>query len=333
MSDTALASGAAPSRARVLTAYAIIYVVWGSTYLGINIALESLPPFLLAAARFTTAGALLYIWMRARGAARPSLNQWKGAAIVGGLLLFAGNGGVVWAQQYVPSGVAALLVATLPLWMALLEWVGPDRRRPTAQVGLGLAVGLVGIVVLVGPGALTGQGNVSLVGAGALILASFAWAVGSLYARRAPVPATPQLGTAMQMLSGGLMLIVGGVLSGEASAIHLDAIATRSAVALVYLIVFGSLIAFSAYVWLLRVEPPSRVATYAYVNPVVAVTLGWLFAGETLTPQTMIAAAIIIGAVVLIVSARKTPASRGGAHTPPPSATTPRRRRRKPVNA
>lgn len=332
MSEALLAGASATSRARILAAYATIYVVWGSTYLGINLALESLPPFLLAAARFTTAGALLYVWMRARGAARPSLTQWKAAAIIGGLLLFAGNGGVVWAQQFVPSGVAALLVATLPLWMALLEWVGPDRRRPTARVAVGLLVGLVGIMVLVGPGAIHGQGNVNLAGAAVLILASLAWAVGSLYARRAPTPATAQLGTAMQMLTGGLMLTVAGLLGGEASAIHLDAISARSAGALLYLIVFGSLVAFSAYVWLLRVEPPSRVATYAYVNPVVAVTLGWLFVGESLTPQTMLAAAIIIGAVVLIVSSPKPTAARG-ACAPPPSATRPRRRRRKLVNA
>lgn len=323
----------APSRARVLAAYATVYVVWGSTYLGISLALDTLPPFLMAATRFTVAGMLLYLWMRARGAPRPSAAQWRGAAIVGGLLLFGGNGAVVWAQQSVPSGVAALLVATLPLWMTVLEWVGPDRRRPTPRVMAGLLVGMVGVMVLVGPGALRGDGNVSLIGAGVLILASLSWATGSLYSRRAQLPPVPQLGTAMQMLAGGLMLAVAGLATGEGHAVRLDAISVKSAGALLYLIVFGSLVAFSAYVWLLRVEPTSRVATYAYVNPVVAVALGWLFAGESLSPQTVLAAAIIVGAVVLIVSSRRPPAARTTCPPPPSVTGASRRRPRRTANA
>lgn len=326
MADAPMAS-AASSRARILVAYATVYVVWGSTYLAISFAITTLPPLLMAGARFLVAGALLYLWMLARGAARPSAAQWKAAAIVGAFLLLGGNGAVVWAEQYVASGVAALLVATLPVWMVLLEWLGPDRRRPTLRVALGVIVGIVGVVVLVGPGAIRGEGNVDLLGSGALILGSLAWAAGSLYSRRAPVPAAPQLGTAMQMLAGGLLLTVVGLAVGEGRGLDLSAVSASSAGALLYLIVLGSLIGFSAYVWLLRVEPPSRVATYAYVNPVVAVALGWLFAGETVSAQTLLAAAIIIGAVVLIVSTRK-PDRRRGAVAVPPSAAEPRRRRR-----
>lgn len=329
MADPALipaAAAAPPSRARILVAYATVYVVWGSTYLAISFAITTLPPFLMAAARFLVAGTLLYLWMIARGAARPTAAHWKSAAIVGAFLLLGGNGAVVWAEQRVPSGIAALLVATLPLWMVLLEWLGPDRRRPTARVALGLLAGMVGVVVLVGPGAIRGQGNVDLIGSAALVAGSLAWAAGSLYSRRAALPAAPQLGTAMQMLAGGLMLAVVGLAVGEGRALDVAAVSPTSLAALLYLIVFGSLIGFSAYVWLLRVEPPSRVATYAYVNPVVAVALGWLLAGETLSPQTLVAAAIIVGAVVLIVTARKPAARRAVAV--PPSAAEPRRRRR-----
>ena len=323
MADASLDSAdqPAPSRGSILLAYALVYVIWGSTYLGIRFAIETLPPFLMAAARFLVAGGLLYAFTRARGAARPSAVQWRAAAIVGGFLLFGGNGAVVWAEQRVPSGVAALLVAILPLWIVLLEWVGPEHRRPSLRTAAGVLIGIVGVTVLVGPGALHGNGNTDLLGATALVLGSLSWAIGSLYARRAPLPKTPQLGTAMQMLAGGAMLAVGGLATGEAShGFALSSVSLPSAMALLYLIVFGSLVGFSAYVWLLRVEPPSRVATYAYVNPVVAVALGWLLAGERMTPATMLAAAIIVAAVALIVSGKAPARPHVGA---PPSAAPP----------
>lgn len=327
MADAPASAVAAPSRARIVAAYATVYVVWGSTYLAIAYAITTLPPFLMAGTRFLVAGALLYAWTAARGAARPSAAQWKAAAVVGGCLLLGGNGAVVWAEQYVPSGVAALLVATLPVWMVLLEWLGPDRRRPTMRVALGVFVGIAGVVVLVGPGAIRGQGNVDVLGSGALIFGSLAWAAGSLYSRRAPTPATPQLGTAMQMLAGGLMLTVAGLAVGEGRALDLAAVSPASVGGLLYLITFGSLIGFSAYVWLLRVEPTSRVSTYAYVNPVVAVALGWLVAGEALTRQTLVAAAIIVAAVMLIVASGRPPA-RSATAPLPPSASSPARRRK-----
>lgn len=299
----ALAPAERPTRAAILTAYAVVYVVWGSTYLAIRVAIETLPPLLMAGTRFLIAGALLYLWARLRGAGRPSLANWRAGAVVGGFLLLGGNGAVVWAEQSVPSSIAALLVAMLPVWMVLLEWLGPDRKRPTARVVGGVLLGFAGVAVLVGPGALEGEGNVHLLGAIALVLGSLSWAIGSLYSRRAPLPAAPALGSGIQMLSGGLLLVVAGLLAGEgAHGIELAQVSATSLAAVAYLIVFGSIIGFSAFVWLLRVEPPSRVATYAYVNPVVAVALGWLFAGERLAPPTLLAAAIIIGAVALIVS-------------------------------
>jgi drug/metabolite transporter (DMT)-like permease len=313
---------AAPARAHVLAAYAAVYVVWGSTYLAIRFAIETLPPFLMAGVRFLVAGAILFAFARLRGAPAPSRSNWMATAVVGAFLLLGGNGGVVWAEQRVPSSIAALLVATLPLWMALLEWVGPERRRPTGRAALGILIGLAGVAVLIGPEAIVGgAGNVDPVGSLVLVLASLAWAVGSLHSRHAPMPRSPQLGSGMQMLAGGGLLVVFGLLVGEADGVVLARFSATSLLALLYLITFGSLIGFSAYVWLLRVEPPTRVATYAYVNPVVAVALGWLFADEVMTPQTMLAAAIIVGAVALIVSTPK-PATtpRTGA---PPSAAPP----------
>lgn len=328
------AAAPAPSRAMVLTAYAAVYVVWGSTYLAIRFAIETLPPFLMAGVRFLIAGAILFAWARLRGAPAPSRANWMATAIVGGFLLLGGNGGVVWAEQRVPSSIAALLVATLPFWMALLQWLGPDRRRPSGRAMLGVVLGLVGVVVLVGPAAiLGGAGNVDPLGALVLVLASLAWAVGSLYSRGAPMPTSPQLGSGMQMLAGGALLLLFGLAVGERDGLAIERFSTSSLLALLYLITFGSLIGFSAYVWLLRVEPPTRVATYAYVNPVVAVALGWLFAGEVMTPQTMLAAAIIVGAVALIVSA---PSATGKpARGAPPSASPPpsQERRRSPQRA
>jgi drug/metabolite transporter (DMT)-like permease len=310
---------ARPSRARLLAAYATVYVVWGSTYLAILYAIQTLPPFLMGAARFLTAGALLLGWALLRGAARPTAAQWKGAAIVGGFLLFGGNGAVLWAEQRVPSGVTALLVAILPLWMVVLERLGPDRRRPTGRTLLGVLVGIAGMVVLIGPGALVGDGNVPIVGAVVLLLGSLCWGIGSLYASRAALPASPQLSSGMQMLAGGAMLAVLGLVTSEASrGLAPGGASPASLVALAYLIVFGSLVAFSAFAWLLRVEPPSRVATYAYVNPVVAVFLGWAIAGEALTAQTLVAAAIIVGAVVLIVSGRSPSPPRDADREPVP---------------
>lgn len=289
-----------PSRLRLVGAYLAVYLVWGSTYLAIRFAIESLPPFLMASLRFVVAGGLLYTWARLRGAPRPARLEWRSALIVGGLLLLCGNGGVVWAEQHVPSGTAALLVATVSLWVVLLEWRFGTRSRPSPLLALGVLVGLGGVALLVlddGFGYGTREG---WLGAAAVVLAAGAWAAGSLYSRAAPLPASPLLATAMQMLGGGLLLGALSLALGEPSRVDPAAVSVRSVLALAYLVVFGSLVAFSAYVWLLRVQPAARVATYAYVNPMVALLLGWGFGGEPLAPRTVAAAGVIVLSVGII---------------------------------
>jgi drug/metabolite transporter (DMT)-like permease len=289
----------------MFVAFAIVYVVWGSTYLAILFAIETLPPFLMAAARFFVAGAALYAWARLfGGATRPSAAQWRATVIVGLLLLLGGNGLVVWAEQRVPSGIAALVIGITPCFMVLLDWLRPNGVRPTLRVVAGLTLGLAGLVWLVGPDAVMGGGRVDFLGAVALVLASLTWAIGSIYSRHAPMP-SPFLSSGMQMLAGGAALLLLGLGVGELGAFDASAVSLRSVFGWIYLIVFGSIVGFSAYIWLLRVSTPARVSTYAYVNPVVAVFLGWLLADELLTLRTMIAAAVIVSGVVLITLARK----------------------------
>ena len=290
------------SRGKLVAAFAAVYVIWGSTYLAIRFALETLPPFLMAGARFLTAGAIVYGWMIARGAKHPTRTNWRDGLIVGGFLLLGGNGGVVWAEQYVASGLAALLVATLPIWMVLFDWLRGSGRKPTGRVTLGITLGLAGLVVLVGPQSF-GTGGVPLLPAVALVFASVAWAWGSLYSRGAVQPSSPMMATALQMLCGGALLVVAGTVVGEWRVLDLGDASLRSLLALLYLLVFGSIIGYSAYIWLLRHASPAHVSTYAYVNPVVAVFLGWLLADEPITARILIAAAIIVVGVAVIVSA------------------------------
>ncbi len=292
----------APPRWRVIAAFAAVYSIWGSTYLAIRFAVQTMPPFLMAGTRFVIAGALLYAWMRLRGTPAPTRSQWRATAIIGGLLLMGANGVLAWAEQTVPSGLAALMIATVPVWMVLLEWLRGDGTRPTTGVVIGLALGLVGIALLVGQANFAGANPVNPVGVIALLFAALSWAAGSFYARHAPVPAASLLGTGMEMLAGGAMLLIAGLLTGEFGQLKLDQVSLRSLVAFGYLIVFGSWVGFSAYTWLLRVVKPALSSTYAYVNPVVAVFLGWALAGEALTVQTLLAAAIIVAAVVIITT-------------------------------
>lgn len=297
-------------RERLIIAFAAVYLIWGSTYLAIRFAIETLPPLLMAGIRFMIAGAILYSWTRRSEASRPAPHHWRHATVIGGLLLLGGNGGVVWAEQRVPSGLTALLIATVPFWMVLLDWVRRDGVRPTGRVVLGLFLGFAGAGLLVGPGEFAGGGRVDLVGAGVLMLASLSWATGSLYSRRARLPESPLLTTAMEMLAGGVLLMVLGLLTGEGARLNLEGLSLRSLLSLSYLIVFGSLVGFTAYIWLLRHTTPTRASTYAYVNPVVAVILGWAVANEPLTARTLVAAAVIIPAVALIISQRVPPASK-----------------------
>jgi drug/metabolite transporter (DMT)-like permease len=293
-----------PFRVKVAAAFASVYLIWGSTFLAIRFAIETLPPFLMAGFRFAVAGAVLYGWSRLAGAKRPARIHWGATTLIGGLLVSVGNGAVVWAEQRVPSGLASLLIATVPIWMVLLDWIGWNSARPSPWVMTGLGLGLAGMALLVGPEKLSGIHRIDPAGAAVLIGGGVAWAAGSLYSLRAPLPESRLLATAMEMLTGGVLLLLAGLATGEAAAFQLGAVSPRSALSLAYLIVFGSLVGFTAYIWLLNATTPARASTYAYVNPVVAVTLGRVLGGETLSAQILLAAAIIVAAVVVITTDR-----------------------------
>ncbi len=289
-----------PLKWRIVLAFAAIYLIWGSTYLAIRFAIETIPPYLMGGVRFLIAGGVLYGLLRWRGVKTPTRLNWRAAAIAGGLLLWGGNGGVMLAEQYVPSSLAALIIAMVPLWMVLLNWKWGDRVKPSSGTAVGVALGLLGIVLIAAPGQSVAEGAVNPIGLVMLLLCSLSWSIGSLYSRRASLPANPLMSTSLEMLAGGAMMLVAGLLLGQGRQVHFDQISVLSLSALGYLVVFGSLIGFSAYVWLLKVSTPARVSTYAFVNPVVAVFLGWIFAGEELSLRVMVAAAVIIVAVMLI---------------------------------
>jgi len=290
-------------RAKIAIALGIVYVVWGSTYLAIAVADRTLPPLLMLAVRFGLAGGLLYAWSAWRGdvaAARLGRREWTAAAIVGGLLLFVDTGGVAWAEQRVASGLTALLVATVPLFSALLDRTFFGIRLSLGALA-GIAAGLLGVALLVGPSA-----HIDPVGASVILVAAFAWAAGSAYGRVAPLPRAPFLSAAMQMLCAAALLGIAGAAMGEVGRVHPAAISASSAVAFAFLVVFGSIVAFTAYGWLLRSGAPSvLVSTYAYVNPAVAVLLGWAFVGETVGGRELAAGAIVVASVGMLVLARK----------------------------
>lgn len=309
-----------PSPALIILAFAAVYLIWGSTFLAIKYAIGTLPPFLMAATRFLSAGAILFAWAGFRGgnaatSGRSSFEQWRRAFIIGGLLLLCGNGGVTWAESYLPSGLTALLLATEPSWIVMLNW-SLGSARPNAKVFLGLLTGLAGVAVLVsgGFGGRDASTGMSLIGAGVVIAAALAWAGGSVYSIRHPVRASAPLASGMQMLAGGTLLVLMGLLTGEYRRLNFNQASWLSIGALFYLTVFGSIVAFTAYSWLLRTVSPTRVATFAYVNPVVAVLLGWVIASEPLTARTLIAAAVIVASVVLITTYGKERAEGSSAH-------------------
>jgi drug/metabolite transporter (DMT)-like permease len=299
---------ASPARWLVLSAFAIVYLVWGSTYLAIRFAIETLPPFSMAAARFLVAGGAMYAFARVfGGAAAPTRAEWRTTAIVGVLLLVFGNGLVVWAELSVPSGMAALIVGVVPCCTVLVDWLRPNGTRPGARVVMGLVLGLAGLFVLIGPDVLMGGGRADYIGVAALITASFTWAVGSIYSRHAPMPRSPVLATGMEMLAASVGLAILALLHGDFTHADAAAITLVSIAGWLYLVVFGSIVAFTAYVFLLQVSTPARVSTYAYVNPVVAVLLGFAIAGEPLTTRMIVAAAVIVSGVVLITVGPKPP--------------------------
>ena len=282
----------------IWSALIAVYLIWGSTYLAIRFAVETMPPFLSAAARFLVSGAILYSWRRLAGDPRPEPLEWRSAAAIGIFLLVGGNGGVVWASQFIPSSLAALLVATVPLWMVAMDLAQSGRERPSVRAILGILIGFAGVVLLLRSAAVdTASFNVA--GAAAVLFASFCWAVGSLYGRSAKLPQSQLLGTGMEMFAGGLALLIIALALGEWERLDFTGISQRSTLALIYLTVIGSA-AFVAYVWLLRVAPTPLVSTYAYVNPLVAVWLGYFLAQEPVTARTLLAAGLIVGSVVLV---------------------------------
>ena len=299
MSQVPLPGGS--SRLRMIASFAAVYIIWGSTYLAIRIAIKTLPPFFLGGIRFTISGAILYSWARLSGVPKPTRFNWRAAAIIGALLLFLGNGSVAWAEQRVPSSVTALLMATVPSWTVLLDWMRRGGIRPNAGVVVGVVLGFTGIVFLITQGDLVGGNALNLLGIIVLLCSALSWSIGSLYSHYARMPDSPVLGTGMEMLAGGAFLLVAGVVSGEWKDLNPAQISLSSALALGYLIIFGSFVAFTAFNWLLRTVAPARVATYAYVNPVVAVFLGWAIAGEPLTPRTLLSTVIIVTAVAIII--------------------------------
>lgn len=297
---------------KIWAALLVVYIFWGSTYLAIRFAVETIPPFLMAGTRFLVAGTLLYGWRRLAGDPAPTRKQWAGSAVIGLLLLFGGNGMLSWAEQNVPSGVAALLIGAVPLWMTLIEALRPRGVRPNFMGVIGLVVGFGGIVLLVSP-SLTGGGNAELplLGITILMVAALSWSLGSIYSRHANLPSSSLLGTGMEMLTGGIGCYLAGTLAGEWKLLQLSNVSVRSWLGLIYLIIFGSMITYSAYTWLLRAAPVSLVSTYAYVNPLVAILLGSLFAQEVFNARILIAALVIIGSVVVINLSRRTKAATG----------------------
>lgn len=293
-----------PRRTALLLAFATLYLVWGSTYLAIRIAVATVPPFVAGALRFAIAGGGLYLFLRLRGARRPAPKQWGAAALVGALLLGGGNGLVCWAEQWVPSGETALIVATVPLWMTALPWLTRRAQRPHAAALAGIAIGLGGVATLVGGAPAGGQGTTAqalVAGRIGLLLASLSWSVGSLWSRRLPLPAEARMATALEMLTASPLLALAALATGEWRRFHLAAVALGGWIALAYLVVFGSLAGFGSYVFLLKHTSAARASTYAFVNPLVAVILGSVVAGEAVGPRTGAAALLIVSAVGAVV--------------------------------
>lgn len=276
--------------------------------MGIRFAIETIPPFLMAGVRFVIAGGILYAFVMLRGARAPSRRQWVAASIIGALLLLGGNGAVVWAELRVPSGLVALLVATEPLCVVLIDWARPRGRRPRPGELIGLMLGFAGVVILVSPAELVGGGlQIDPLGAVVVLFAAVSWALGSIYSRHAPAHESAFLMTGMKMLTGGFLLLLAGTAAGEWSRLDVGAISARSWFALAYLIVFGALIAFTAYIWLLKNTTLARASTYAYVNPIVAVLLGWLLVSEPMNSRVIAAAAVIVAGAVIVVRSHTSP--------------------------
>lgn len=295
-----------PATAKIVIAFTAIYLIWGTTYLAMRIAVETIPPFTVGASRFLVAGGLTLLFLRMRGVQNPTLKQWKNSAFIGCLLVVGGNGLVMWAVQRIPSGIAALVVATMPLWMTLFDWLFYKGPRPTVRVVIGLGLGFVGIVFLMRPDqVLAGHNELHLPSMIALFLAPIFWSIGSLHSRLVELPKNIFMTTALESLGGGFVLMLLCIGMNEPSRLDITGISTQSILATLYLAVFGSLLALTAYSWLLKNVSVARVSTYTFINPVIAVVLGWLILSEELIWQTTVAVLLIVFAVVLIVTKKQ----------------------------
>lgn len=294
---------ASPPRAwKVLLAFAIIYFVWGSTFLAIRVGVREVPPFLLAGMRFLAAGIVLYVWMRARGTPSPSAREWSAAAFLALLIFVFDYGLLFWAERRVPSGIAAVMMATIPVFMTLAEIVFLRTQRLTPRLGIALLVGMAGVAVLVGHTMSLGEAPVDTAGACALIFAAISWSVAAALSRKLPLPAAKAMSSGAQMLAGGVLLTLTAALLGEFRGFHAQAVSRGAWLALAYLIVAGSIVGFTAYVWLLHHESPTKVGTYAYVNPVVAVLVGYFLGGEAIGPRTIVGTLLVLVSVIVITT-------------------------------
>ena len=289
-----------PARWKILFAFCIIYFVWGSTFLGIRVGVREVPPFLLAGIRFTFAGLVLYAWMRLKGTPAPTRKEWKGAFFLGTLMFLIDYGSLFWAEQRVPSGIAAVILASIPLFITLLEIIFLRTQRLTVRLAVGLLVGILGVSILMAKSISLGEAPLDRRGAAAILVAAMGWSVGTILTRKLTLPASKAMSAAAQMLLGGLQLLALTVLSGELAGFHLLKVSPTAWFALAYLIVFGSLIGFTAYVWLLHYESPTLVGTYAYVNPVVAVAVGHFVGGEAIGLRTILGSVFVLASVLMI---------------------------------
>jgi drug/metabolite transporter (DMT)-like permease len=301
---------------KVLLAFAIIYFVWGSTFLAIRIGVREVPPFLLAGMRFLVAGVVLYAWMRARGTPSPTLREWGGASLLAVLIFVFDYGLLFWAEKRVPSGVAAVMMATIPVFMTLSEIAILKTQRLTVRLATALLIGIAGVAVLVGHSMNQGEKPIDPAGASALIVAAVSWSVASALTRKVPLPAAKTMSSAAQMLAGGIFLTIAAAALGEFHDFHFQAVSERAWLALAYLIVAGSIVGFTAYVWLIHHESPTRVGTYAYVNPVVAVLLGYFVGGEAVGPRTIVGTLLVLVSVVVITMEKRSKLRRSASPEP-----------------
>lgn len=296
----------------LILAFATVYIFWGSTYLAIRYGVETIPPLVMSGTRHFVAGLVLYVFARVRGAAKPSRRQWLSAALVGFLLLLCSNGTLAVTERILPSSIAALLVATVSLWMVIIEWLRPGGIRPTARIVCGLLFGFLGVIFLVSPRVpllQASQERVNPVAAIALIFGSLLWAIGSVASRHIDLPRSALLSASMYALTGGAMLWIAGLIGGETNRLHIHEVSARSWIGMIYLAIFGSIVGLTAYTYLLKHASPSQVATYAYVNPLVAVFLGWAVAGERINAHVLLSAAVIVFSVMLVITAPHSPES------------------------